>query len=225
MIAGPGRRRLRESKFTKSTSGSDLPKLQQQLPEEILHACEAVFTCSGAERWQDGELVSRNAHEFPSELITLCEEFVAHSQYPERHGNHIEHRTGMLNVSAVCRNASTAQRHAYFEWDKRAKERVRFVEQVNAAPLAYEASAGGEISIDIVPHGWNKAVVFDALLAEDHERALMFFGDRIEEGGNDRPLAQALWSAGAPHEVRQVTNWSQTFHQLLLEVGTCELAA
>ena len=206
-------------------SGSDLGKLQEQLPDEILNTCQAVFTCSGAERWEHFKLIHRNTHTFPQELVGLCENFVGQSAYPERFGNHLEYRTGMLNVSTVGRKASNDQRSAYFKWDKFTNERKRFVDQINDSALPYEASAGGEISIDIVPLGWNKAVVFNALLGTDQDRALMFFGDRIVEGGNDLPLAEALWSAGAPHEVRPVETWTETFEQLLLELGTEKLAA
>lgn len=206
-------------------SGSDLVKLQEQLPDEILNTCRAVFTCSGAERWEHFKLIHRNTHTFPQELVGLCENFVAQSAYPERFGNHLEYRTGMLNVSTVGRKASNDQRSAYFKWDKFTNERKRFVDLINESALPYEASAGGEISIDIVPLGWNKAVVFNELLGTDQDRALMFFGDRIVEGGNDLPLAEALWSAGAPHEVRPVETWTETFEQLLLEVGTEKLAA
>ena len=206
-------------------SGSDLGKLQEQLPDEILSTCRAVFTCSGAERWEHFKLIHRNTHTFPQELIALCETFVAESAYPERFGNHLEYRTGMLNVSTVGRNASNDQRSAYFKWDRLAKERARFVDQINESDLPYEASAGGEISIDIVPRGWNKAVVFNELLPQGENQALMFFGDRIVEGGNDLPLAKAIWSAGAPHEVRPVETWKETFEQLLLEVGMEKVAA
>ena len=206
-------------------SGSDLGKLQEQLPDKILNTCRAVFTCSGAERWECSRLVSRKTHEFPAELVTLCENFVAESSYPGRFGNHLEFRTGMLNVSAVGRNAAVAQREEYFAWDKASEERAQFVAQINAAALPYEASAGGQISIDIVPRGWNKSVVFDELLGEDPAQALMFFGDRIQQGGNDRPLAEAIWAAGAPHEVRPVETWPETFEQLLLEFYTRRMAA
>lgn len=206
-------------------SGSDLSKLREQLPEEILLACQAVFTCSGAECWEHGALVYRRSHEFPAELINFCEKFVSRSRYPERFGNHIEYRTGMLNISTVGRKASVAQRSDYFEWDKRSEERAQFVEQINVSRFPYEASAGGQISVDIVPRGWNKSVVFKEILDRDPGQAIMFFGDRIERGGNDRPLAHAIWSAGAPHQVQPVEDWSETFEKLLLEVGKRQQAA
>jgi len=201
-------------------SGSDLPKLREQLPQEILDACRAVFTCSGAECWEADELVYRRTHQFAPALVSACENFVSQSRYPEKVGKHLEYRTGMLNISAVGRNASVSQRHAYFEWDRRMEERARFVELINISKFPYEASAGGEISIDIVPRGWNKSVVFKQILDDDPSHAVMFFGDRIGQGGNDRPLAKALWAAGDPHRVLPVEAWTETFQALLRELST-----
>ncbi len=195
-------------------SGSDLGKLREQLPDEILIGCQGVFTCSGAERWHKGELIYRKTHEFPAALLYVCDTFVNQSPYRERYGNHIEHRSGMVNISVVGRNASIEQRNHYFEWDKEVGERAKFVERINASRLPYEASAGGEISIDIVPCGWNKSVVMKELLAQDPTVEIFFFGDRTGPGGNDRPLADALWQAGAPHRVNPVRHYSETWNIL-----------
>lgn len=195
-------------------SGSDLKKLQEQLPHEILTGSNGVFTCSGAELWRQGKPIYRRTHEFSDALLEICKTFVSQSDYPERYGNHIEHRTGMLNISAVGRNASGSQRSNYFEWDKQVGERARFVEQINGSSLPYEASAGGEISVDIVPCGWNKSVVMKELLAQQPTSEIIFFGDRTGPGGNDRPLAEALWIAGSPHRVHPVQHYFETWHVL-----------
>lgn len=205
------------SKSVYLVSGSDLKKLQEQLPNEILTDCNAVFTCSGAERWQQEALIYRRTHKFKGALLEACDTFVSQSHYPERCGNHIEHRAGMLNISAVGRNASSAQRSNYFEWDKQVGERARFVEQINGSSLPYEASAGGEISVDIVPCGWNKSVVMKELLAQDPDLEIIFFGDKTSPGGNDRPLAEALWAASSPHRVYPVQHYFETWHALRRE--------
>ncbi len=122
-------------------SGSDLPKLQQQLPDHLMWNCERVYTCSGAECWSNGELVYRKEHEFCNSIVECCKTFVDLSDYPSRFGNHIERRPGMLNVSVVGRNATNEQRQKYFEWDKSEHERAAFVDRINDADGAYEASA------------------------------------------------------------------------------------
>ena len=64
-----------------------------------------------------------------------------------------------------------------------------------------EAAVGGQISIDIYEKGCNKAQVLDDITGE-----ICFFGDKMEKGGNDYPLARimheeencSVFQAGAP---------------------------
>jgi len=137
-------------------SGSDYKKIQEQVPQETLNKCDGVYGCSGAEYFEKDTLIYRKEHQFPKELMTLCETYIAESNYGLRCGNHIEERPGMLNISTVGREATSKQRKSYHAWDKINKERIAFVDLINQSFLPYEASAGGEISIDIVPAGWNK---------------------------------------------------------------------
>lgn len=196
-------------------SGSDLPKLKEQLPNRILESCSRIYTCSGAECWSDGKLIYRKEHEFPPALIECCEAFVDLSSYGLRFGNHLEHRPGMLNVTVVGRNATNEQRKHYFEWDRKERERAQFVDIINNSDRPYEAAAGGEISIDIAPRGWNKSVILPELFAHYPNAAIKFYGDRTERGGNDWPLADALAAAGAPHASLRVFGYLDTWRHLL----------
>lgn len=195
-------------------SGSDYAKLKEQVPQNILHGCKGVFGCSGSEYFEVGEAIYRNDHTFNSDLERLCENFVKHSAYPLRRGNHIEKRVGMLNISVVGRNASFEERSAYHHWDKTSQERAQFVESINDSKLGYEASAGGEISVDIVPTGWNKSVAKEKILDQHPHAQLIFFGDRICDGGNDLPLAQALTINGSIHEAISVQGYTDTWAQI-----------
>ena len=47
--------------------------------------------------------------------------------------------------------------------------------------------AGGQISIDVYPKGWNKTYCLQFLESEGYEE-IHFFGDRVTEGGNDYEL-------------------------------------
>ena len=53
---------------------------------------------------------------------------------------------------------------------------------------------GGQISIDIVPKGKDKSQVLDVIKQERlvQPDEIIFIGDRIEEGGNDYPLAKLM---------------------------------
>lgn len=195
-------------------SGSDISKIREQLPEDILTACRGVFGCSGAEFWQQGKQQYQKDHVFPDEMLNNFQAFIDDSPYSERHGNHIEMRIGMVNISVPGRDATTAQRKHYSEWDMVAKERKQFVEQFNSTDHPYEASAGGQISIDIVPKGYNKSMAMDEILKREPDSGLIFFGDRMAEGGNDKPLADALEKAGPPHQAFPVKSYLDTWEEL-----------
>ncbi len=199
-------------------SGSDFAKIAEQVDEDILLACSGVFGSSGAEFKIGDELVYRKHHDFHPAIREACRNYVDTSTYPWRFGNHIEERPGMLNVSAVGRFASLSERKKYHAWDGDAGERKVFADAINASGLGYEASAGGEISIDIVPAGWNKAVVKAEVMRRHPGAALAFYGDSMAEGGNDRPLALALEEAGAPHRAIAVHSWTDTWRELMRQV-------
>lgn len=195
-------------------SGSDLPKLQEQLPRTIIASANGVFSCSAAELWVDGKTIYQMDHEFPKELIEALESFVELSCYPRRFGNHIEYRTGMLNVSVIGRNAEKSDRQSYFAWDRQEEERSEFIRRFVETFSEYEASAGGEISIDIVPKGWNKSRALAVLKQDAPNGIITFFGDRTEPGGNDHPLAEALRQDSPLHRVMSVENFNQTWELL-----------
>jgi len=136
------------------------------------------------------------------------------SDYRERRGNHVEERTGMLNLSIVGRNATPTQRSAYTNWDKDIGERATFVKQFYNIFPDYEASIGGQISIDIVPKGQNKSIVLKKILKFHAAAIILFFGDRMEPGGNDRPLAQALSKDNSLHQVKAVRSFNDTWQLL-----------
>ena len=184
-----------------------------------MNQCEGVYGCSGAEYFEKDTLIYRKEHQFPKELLALCEGYVAQSKYDLRCGTHIEERPGMLNISTVGREATSEQRKAYHAWDNINKERIAFVDLINESLLPYEASAGGEISIDIVPRGWNKSVVKDEILSKCPDASLLFFGDRISENGNDLPLAEVLLGPEGKHCSRPVNSYVDTWKLLEAELS------
>jgi len=196
-------------------SGSDLAKIKEQVPDQIRQTCYGVFGSSGAEYYEKSFRIYSKEHRFPEMLIKLCEEFVADSEYPFRAGNHLEFRPGMLNISAIGRNATDAERATYYAWDKNSEERHAFADKLNALDLGYEVSCGGEISLDIVPAGWNKSVAKREVLERLPAGRLIFFGDRINEGGNDMPLAKALDDGTGLHTSFKVGSFQDTWKILL----------
>ena len=195
-------------------SGSDYSKIERQVPSDILTRCYGVFGCSGAEYLEQGQTIYRNEHQFDAGLVADIERFIEQSSYGVRCGHHVDRRPGMLNVSVVGRNADLQQRAAYFEWDSHVGERLGFVEFLKRNHPGYEAFCGGEISIDIVPRGWNKSVAKRAVLEKFPDAEIVFFGDRMGPKGNDSPLADVLDTPSRRHRAIAVEDYTDTWVHL-----------
>lgn len=192
-------------------TGSNHQKVREQIPLCILARLACVFACSGNELWERGSLIDKRDHDFSFELLDAVEEWAAASRYPVKIGPHLEMRTGMLNVSVVGRNADADWRQDYAKYDRDRGERKALVDLIAERFPEYEATCGGEISVDITPKGWNKSQVVTMLPAGED---VHFFADRLGPRGNDRPLAEALTIASASNRILRVCAPEET-HSLL----------
>ena len=109
-------------------------------------------------------------------------------------------------MSVVGRNCSQKQREAYYEWDRENGERSFICQAINKMFPELEASAGGQISVDIHEYGKNKSQIRRKL-----EGIIHFFGDKTMKGGNDYPIASILEE---PDKVFQVDDWEHTYKLL-----------
>ena len=191
---------IKKNKFYLVT-GSDLPKLQEQMCFYDIEA-EGIFTCCGNQFWKpdpsivntSAELIYDNKFEMTNILKSSLEVMLMSSQYPHRYGNHIEDRGSMVNFSVVGRNCTQEQREKYYEWDKEKGERRKISIFLKNKFKDLDAVIGGQISIDIYPKGNDKSQVLNVI---EQERLVppseyIFIGDGIENGGNDYPLAELM---------------------------------
>jgi len=113
--------------------------------------------------------------------------YIADLDIPIKRGTFIEYRTGMLNVSPIGRNCSQKEREDFFKYDGETKVRAKFIEVLKKKFADYNLhySIGGQISFDVVPEGWDKRYCLQFL--KDFNE-IHFFGDRVEEGGNDHEI-------------------------------------
>ena len=184
-------------------TGSDLPKMEEQVPLAYLERAEGLFTCCGNQFWREGntkqwktdwKLIYNNKFNPPKDLIKYLKRKVLKSEYPNRCGNHIEDRGSMVNFSIVGRDCTQEQREDYFEWDKAMGERNIMCMEIKGTYPGVDAVVGGQISIDIYPKGNDKSQVLNVI---EQERLIppseyIFIGDGIENGGNDYPLAELM---------------------------------
>ena len=192
-------------------SGSDMPKIEQQLPAQVIKLVTGIFACSGNELSMGGRHIFRMEHFFPDELTNFLNDFVKASGYKIRTGNHLETRTGTLNVSVVGRNANHGQRMEYFNYDNETGERRRLIEALTKKFPEYEANVGGQISVDVTPRGWNKSRVYGELSSRYPARPIVFFGDNMHPGGNDRPLGEAVKNGSAENRIFAVEDHYDTW--------------
>lgn len=192
-------------------SGSDRPKTLEQVGQRVYDACLGVYQCNGNEHWYRNRRVKSNGWKPSYELKHYLQNKLHHSKYPFKTDNHTEVRTGMINFSTVGRDANQQQRQAYYEWDKKHKEREHIADELNRKFRELYASIGGHISIDIYPKGADKSqIIKDFEGVYDH---IHFFGDRTEHGGNDYSLALVI-ELGKLGDVHRVESWQHTWDLL-----------
>lgn len=171
-------------------SGSNFEKLVEQLDSEILKSVKYTFCCSGNHVKFLGKTIYKNIFEFSEEVYEWLNKALSYSHFPLRTGNHIERRIGSINFSIVGRNANSDERQIYVDWDKQFNERVYLSQTFNKLFPKYTATIGGETGLDITKNKLDKRQVVTWL---DKESFLIFVGDKCEYGGNDYPLAQAIY--------------------------------
>ncbi len=118
-------------------------------------------------------------------------------------GDIIEDRGSQVTLSALGQEAPVDAKE---EWDpdqtKKAKLRTYIAELIPE----FEVRAGGTTSIDVTKLGIDKAYGMQKLMdmLEVSKEEIVFFGDRLNEGGNDYPVkAMGIDSL-------EVSNWQDT---------------
>ena len=98
-------------------------------------------------------------------------------------------------------------RKEYVKWDRNTNERVLIADRIKTEFPDLNVQIGGQTGLDISNDDKSQILKFFSPFDEIH-----FFGDMMEEGQNDYPLAKAVkeWG-GYPHCVK---NWEDTRTQL-----------
>ncbi|CAL1714976.1 unnamed protein product [Somion occarium] len=150
-------------------------------------------------------------------LVNFILHYLADLDIPIKRGTFIEFRNGMVNVSPIGRNATTAERHEFEAYDKKAGVRAAFVKvlQEKFADYGLTFSIGGQISFDIFPTGWDKTYCLQHVEDEQFEE-IHFFGDKTHKGGNDYEIYSDSRTIG--HSVSSPADTMQLLKELFFEV-------
>ena len=192
-------------------TGSDFPKTQEQLGD-LTKVVKGCYQCAGNELWVKDKLV-QSAPEFkmPKMMLAWCKQKMEESKFPHRTGSkHVDLRAGMMNFSIIGRGCTQEQREEYIEYDTKNNERQELADEFNDMFHTYSAQIAGETGIDICENGRDKGQVYKPL--EALYNSIIFFGDDIQEGGNDYPFASKIESF--PHRCFHVTDPEDTFETL-----------
>ena len=175
-------------------TGSDRGKTLEQITPEIYNNCKRVYNCSGSDVYEGDKNVYRDDWELPAAVERFLQDELDFSQFSIRNGLHIERRPGGVNFSILGRGKDpSAGREEYVKWDKVHSER-RFIALriLNMFP-DLSVALGGQTGIDIGPKGADKSQILRDFTADDE---IHFFGDRMEPGGNDHSLGEAVKKMG-----------------------------
>ncbi|KAF2474501.1 phosphomannomutase-like protein [Lindgomyces ingoldianus] len=193
---------LRQKVAIGYVGGSDLVKQQEQLGTKEVNVTTLFDFCfpeNGLSAYRMGEKLSSSSfiewigEEKYKALVKWILHYIADLDIPIKRGTFIEFRNGMINVSPIGRNASTAERNAYNAYDIEHNIRPTMVEAIKAAfpDFGLTYSIGGQISFDVFPTGWDKRFCLKHVEAEKDRpdgveyTTIHFFGDKAFEGGND----------------------------------------
>ena len=195
-------------------TGSSYAYVCSQIYQDILDEVKAVFPCAGTVKVIEGAEVYRHVWEPNPLLFGVLGQLLNTSEWPhsKRYENFIEHRGTMVNFSVLGRNCPHEMRGEYFRWDLESGERKTVAKLLRDLFPELDVSIGGEISMDIMPAGKNKAMILDDL-SEFEGKSVIFFGDKCSKGGNDYPLAERITNEGRGMVV-PVVGWLQTFEHL-----------
>ena len=191
-----------EDNFVYLITGSDREKTIEQVGIDIYYLADRVYNCSGNHVFEQSKEVYKTDWKLPDPAAFFLLDKLQNSKFYRKTGNHIEERTGTVNFSVVGRKCNFEERVMYREWDEHKNERRIIAEEFNSKFPDIEALVAGETGIDIFPRGANKGQVWEDIKHHD----VHFFGDKMDEGGNDYPLA-AKNKNGINHHV---TCWKHT---------------
>eukprot|EP00924_Labyrinthula_sp_SR-Ha-C_P003295 augustus_masked-scaffold_15-processed-gene-5.51-mRNA-1 protein AED:0.10 eAED:0.10 QI:0/-1/0/1/-1/1/1/0/223 len=217
-------KKLSETVTVGVVGGSDFPKQQEQLGNDVADKYTYSFSENGLRGYKDGKLfhqasfVKHLGEEKMQTLINFILDYLSKVEIPVKRGTFVEWRNGMLNVSPIGRACSRDERNDFEKFDLEAgvrKTMVAKLEEKFGSETEYKLkfSIGGQISFDIFPIGWDKTYCLQFLESEGFDE-IHFFGDKTYEGGNDHEIFVDKRTIG--HTVQSWKNTKELCTQLFL---------
>lgn len=198
-------------------TGADLDKIYEQLNgPKILQQFDFVFPENGLVQIAGGvEVFKQNIVRHLGEatiqrFINYVLTYLGHLELPIKRGTFLEFRNGMMNICPMGRQCAFEERQIFADFDRKHNIRNKMIEDLKRefkdVDLTY--SIGGQISFDIYPKGWDKSYCLDYLVGTGQFKAIHFFGDKTDPGGNDHEIFTDSRTIGHrvnnPHETMEI---------------------
>ena len=185
-------------------TGSDRAKTIEQVGLDIYNRSIKVYNCSGADVYVKDKNVYRSQWKPTRSLINFLSDELDYSAFPHKTGNHIEHRPGGINFSILGRGEGNMEgRDEYVKWDINTSERISMADRIKTQFPDLNVQIGGQTGLDISDS--DKSQIIKYFNFDDD---LHFFGDMMERGQNDYPLAEAVKERLG--KTYQVKDWEET---------------
>ena len=180
--------RFASRNFVYLVTGSDRDKTMEQVGADLYGLADRVYNCSGNHVFEGHNEIYRSNWRLPWDAEEWLKQKLDQSMFHIKTGAHFDHRIGCCNFSVIGRNCKLYERKEYVKYDNINKERERIAREFEEKFPDIEAVIGGETGLDIFPRGKNKGQIMEDL----DWHSVHFFGDKMEEGGNDAPLGNRI---------------------------------
>lgn len=176
-----------------SIGGSDQAKLQRQLGP-YARLFKYCFTENGTVTYDgDGNIIHKKSmtqllgEEKFKELVNFSLRLVADQDIPVKRGLFFELRNGIVNLSPIGRLCTQQERDEFSAYNQKHKILESMAEALRErfGKDGLQISIGGQISMDIMPKGWDKTYSIPIIKEQLGYDDVHFLGDKIKEGGND----------------------------------------
>lgn len=201
--------------------GSDAVKITEQMGGDlsIIKEFDYFFCENGLVAYKNGEQIGEQSlskymdEDKLQEVINFSLNYMSNLKLPCKRGTFVEFRKGMLNLCPVGRSCSQAERDEFGKYDEEHKIRQKFVdalyEKFSTFGLCYVI--GGQISIDVIPKGWDKTFCLQ-FVEKDKFKTIHFFGDKTQKGGNDYEIYEDSRTIG--HSVKSPEDTMKLIEEL-----------
>lgn len=160
---------------------------------------------AASQKWQNDQYIDDLPAEEQKRIANVLESAARKLGYwvDDPVGDIIDYRGTQVTYSALGQFADPKAKYA---WDPAYEKRKKMYQLVSRDLSEYRVLVNGNTSIDVTQPGYDKGfgmVKLMDMLGLD-KQDILFFGDQLQEGGNDRPVIEA------GIEAINVANWEET---------------